>query len=169
MDQLRATTKEESVSQLYRTSVDSPIGKLVLVADEKGLRHLHFPDDSSAYEVDAIEDPERFVDATQQLDAYWAGKRVEFDLPLLPEGTAFRKQVWDALLEVPYGETASYGEVARRIGRPKAARAVGAACGSNPLPIFIPCHRVVGASGALTGFGGGLPIKERLLALEQAG
>ena len=153
--------------QLYRTVVESPIGKLVLVADDEGIRRVHFPDDDSAYEVDAIEDPERFTDALEQLDEYWSGKRTEFDLPLIPEGTEFRMQVWDALLDVPYGKTASYGEIARRVGRPKAARAVGAACGSNPLPIFIPCHRVVGSTGALTGFGGGLPIKEKLLALEK--
>ena len=88
-------------------------------------------------------------------------------MPLAPEGTPFQRRVWDALLEIPYGETTSYGEIARRIGQPQASRAVGLANGSNPLPIIIPCHRVIGSNGSLTGYGGGLPIKQQLLALER--
>lgn len=139
----------------------------MLVGDETGLRHLYFPDDHGSVRAEAVEDPRRFAEALEQLDAYWSGKAIEFDLPLAPEGTPFREKVWDALRGVPYGATVGYGEIARRIGKPSAARAVGGACGSNPLPIFIPCHRIVGASGALTGFGGGLPIKEKLLAIER--
>lgn len=155
------------MSELYRTTVDSPIGTLVLVGDGTGLRHLHFPDDHDSVNPGAVEDRTRFSAALDQLDAYWRGEATDFDLPLAPQGTPFREKVWEALRGVPYGTTVGYGEIARRIGKPSAARAVGGACGSNPLPIFIPCHRIVGANGALTGFGGGLPIKEKLLALEQ--
>jgi len=138
----------------------------VLVGDETGLRHLHFPDDHARVNAEAVEDPKRFTDALEQLDVYWSGEEIEFDLPLAPRGTPFREKVWDALRGVPYGTRVGYGEIARRVGKPSAARAVGGACGSNPLPILIPCHRIVGASGALTGFGGGLPIKKKLLAIE---
>lgn len=155
------------MGELYRTNVDSPIGTLVLVGDETGLRHLHFPDDHAGVDPTAVEGRERFSDALEQLEAYFEEAATEFDLPLAPQGTPFREKVWEALRAVPYGTTVGYGEIARRIGKPSAARAVGGACGSNPLPILIPCHRIVGASGALTGFGGGLPIKEQLLALEQ--
>ena len=107
------------------------------------------------------------TEAKTQLLDYFRGARREFDLPLAPEGTPFRRQVWDALLTIPYGETITYGELARRIGSPKAVRAVGQANHHNPLPIFIPCHRVVGANGALTGYGGGLELKQYLLNLEE--
>lgn len=100
------------------------------------------------------------------LDAYFDRQRVTFDLPLAPAGTPFQRSVWDALRAIPYGETVSYGEIARRVGRPAAVRAVGAANGSNPIPILIPCHRVIGANGTLTGYGGGLDRKRKLLALE---
>jgi methylated-DNA-[protein]-cysteine S-methyltransferase len=109
-----------------------------------------------------------FVDVATQLKEYFEGRRREFELPLAPEGTPFQLRVWNALLEIPYGETISYGELAARIGDRSASRAVGLANGSNPLPIVIPCHRVIGSNGKLTGYGGGLPIKERLLALEGA-
>ncbi len=102
----------------------------------------------------------------KQLREYFAGKRADFDLPLAPEGTEFQRSVWRNLQDIPYGETISYGELAKRVGNPKASRAVGAANGQNPIPIVIPCHRVIGANGKLTGFGGGLPTKEALLALE---
>lgn len=137
------------------------------MGDETGLRRLHFPDDHGSVNPEAVEDPSRFAEALEQLDVYWSGEPMEFELPLAPKGTPFREKVWEALRGVPYGTTVGYGEIARRIRQPSAARAVGGACGSNPLPVFIPCHRIVGASGALTGFGGGLPIKEKLLALEQ--
>jgi methylated-DNA-[protein]-cysteine S-methyltransferase len=109
-----------------------------------------------------------FVDVATQLKEYFDGRRRVFELPLAPEGTPFQLRVWNALLEIPYGETISYGELAARIGDRSASRAVGLANGSNPLPIVIPCHRVIGSNGKLTGYGGGLPIKERLLALEGA-
>ena len=106
--------------------------------------------------------------AAAQLEAYFAGKRQHFDLPLAPEGTGFEQQVWKLLRAIPYGQTCTYGDLARRLNNPRAARAVGGACHRNPLPIFIPCHRVVGAAGKLTGYAGGLPIKKTLLDLEQA-
>ncbi|MBI5502652.1 MAG: methylated-DNA--[protein]-cysteine S-methyltransferase [Deltaproteobacteria bacterium] len=111
-------------------------------------------------------DPKAVLDAARQLSQYFAGKRKTFDLQLAPEGTPFRRATWRALEKIPYGETISYGQLARRIGKPAAARAVGAAVGANPLAIVIPCHRVIGADGSLTGFGGGLPIKRALLQLE---
>ena len=103
----------------------------------------------------------------RQLRAYFAGDLESFDLPLVPAGTTFQLDVWNRLCEIPYGETISYGELARRLGNPNASRAVGLANGSNPIPIVIPCHRVIGSNGKLTGYGGGLPIKEKLLALER--
>ena len=108
-----------------------------------------------------------FGDVVSQLGEYFEGRRRQFDLPLAPAGTPFQQRVWSALLDIPYGETISYGELASRIGQKSASRAVGLANGSNPLPIVIPCHRVIGANGKLTGYGGGLPIKERLLAHER--
>lgn len=105
-------------------------------------------------------------EAFRQLREYFAGKRAEFDLPLAPEGTVFQRAVWRQLQEIPYGETISYGELARRVGNPKASRAVGSANGANPLPIVIPCHRVIASDGTLGGFGGGMPTKQMLLALE---
>ena len=107
--------------------------------------------------------------ARRQLDEYFAARRRRFDLPVAPEGTAFQVRVWRQLERIPYGETISYAELARRIGQPTAARAVGAANGANPIPIVIPCHRVIGANGTLVGFGGGLDVKERLLELESPG
>ncbi len=106
-------------------------------------------------------------EAASQLRSYFAGELQEFDLPLAPEGTPFQREVWEQLCRIPYGETISYGELARRIGNPKACRAVGLANGSNPISIVIPCHRVIGSNGKLTGYGGGLATKEKLLALEQ--
>ena len=107
------------------------------------------------------------AEAVRQLLEYFALKRTSFDLPLAPEGTPFQRSVWRHLQDIPYGETISYGELAKRVGNPKASRAVGAANGKNPLPIVIPCHRVIGSNGTLTGFGGGLPTKEALLGLEK--
>ncbi len=103
----------------------------------------------------------------RQLRVYFAGELKEFDLPLAPDGTPFQQKVWRELCKIPYGETISYGELARRIDNPNASRAVGLANGSNPIPIIIPCHRVIGSNGKLTGYGGGLPIKEKLIALER--
>jgi len=151
------------------THIDSPIGPLLLVGDDAGLRQIAFPKNGKAAEAepDLREDRPAFRELRSQLDAYFEGELETFDLLLAPEGTAFQQKVWRELLNVPYGGTISYGELALRIGNPKASRAVGLANGSNPIPIIIPCHRVIGADGKLTGYGGGLAIKEKLLALEK--
>jgi methylated-DNA-[protein]-cysteine S-methyltransferase len=146
----------------------SPVGPLLLVGDEKSLRQIHFQasrDQRPA--ADWVSRVEPFMHTIAQLEAYFAGQLQQFDLPLAPEGTLFQRSVWQQLRAIPYGETISYGELARRIGNPRASRAVGLANGANPLPIVVPCHRVIGADGSLTGFGGGLPIKRQLLALER--
>jgi methylated-DNA-[protein]-cysteine S-methyltransferase len=146
----------------------TPIGRLTLVGDESGLRRVSFPNKRIPVEVterwQRAEEP--FREAIRQLDLYFEGRLRRFDLALAPEGTPFEREVWSALTEIPYGQTISYSELARRIGRPAASRAVGAANGKNPIPIIVPCHRVIGANGSLTGFGGGLGIKRRLLDLE---
>lgn len=151
--------------------IPSPVGRLRLAGDEQGLRSVSFQNRFSP--ADLAEDWQRteepFREAITQLEAYFAGELHRFDLVLAPEGTPFQREVWSALTTIPYGETVSYGDLARRLGRSNASRAVGAANGRNPIPIIIPCHRVVGADGSLTGFGGGLPIKRRLLELEGGG
>jgi methylated-DNA-[protein]-cysteine S-methyltransferase len=153
---------------MWYTEIESPIGSLRLVADEAGLRRIDFLHGRDPEEPDPAWEsrPEAFEQAARQLHAYFAGQLTSFDLVLAPQGTSFQKRVWDAICEIPYGETITYGELAQRIGNPKGSRAVGLANGSNPIPIVIPCHRVIGSDGRLTGYGGGLPIKERLLALE---
>lgn len=143
--------------------IESPIGPLVLAGDGEVLTHIRFHGESDASWHEA---PEPFVDAIAQLRAYFAGELTAFDLAVRPQGTPFQQSVWRALLDIPYGETTSYGAIAKLIGKPDAVRAVGAANGANPIPIVIPCHRVIGASGKLTGFGGGLDVKEKLLRLE---
>ncbi len=147
----------------------SPVGKLLLTGTEAGLKLISFPKGKQTCTPEANwQKGDNFLRAAiRQLDAYFAGRRKIFDLALDPEGTPFQLSVWQALRDIPYGETVSYGELARRIGHPRASRAVGAANGSNPLPIVIPCHRVIGASGKLTGYGGGLDTKKALLTLEQ--
>jgi methylated-DNA-[protein]-cysteine S-methyltransferase len=149
--------------------MDSPIGVLLLSGNEAGLRTVTFPEKSlpARPDPDWQEDAAVFREPIRQLRAYFAGKLEQFDLPLTPNGTEFQRTVWNALCDIPYGVTISYGELARRIGNPKASRAVGLANGSNPIPIIIPCHRVIGSNGKLTGYGGGLHIKEKLLALER--
>jgi methylated-DNA-[protein]-cysteine S-methyltransferase len=155
--------------------VDTLIGGLLLARDAAGLRLIHFlrSDDVEAdlqvgpVKRDWRRDDDDFNDVVTQLAEYFDGRRREFDLSLAPEGTPFQQLVWRALLDIPYGETTSYGELATRIGQRSASRAVGLANGSNPLPIVIPCHRVIGANGKLTGYGGGLAIKDQLLALER--
>jgi methylated-DNA-[protein]-cysteine S-methyltransferase len=149
--------------------IDSPVGPLLVAADEAGLRLVHFqtgrrrkPDPSWQ------RDPAAFRSLAQQLGEYFRGERRTFDLPLAPRGTSFQLATWRVLATIPYGETISYAELARRVGRPAASRAVGAANGANPLPIVVPCHRVIGKDGSLTGFGGGLPTKRALLELEGA-
>lgn len=150
--------------------MDTPIGVLTLAADEHGLRRIDFPPphgpspgaDWQTGSSDVL------LEAQRQLGEYFAGKRLHFDLPLSPRGTDFQRAVWSTLAEIPYGGTWSYRDLAERIGKPTAMRAVGAANGRNPLPIVLPCHRVIGANGSLTGFGGGLPTKQFLLKLEGA-
>jgi methylated-DNA-[protein]-cysteine S-methyltransferase len=152
----------------YYQYMETPIGKLLLAGDGEKLTLLGFPTGSMArrHESDWKQDPAPFADVRQQLEQYFAGQRQQFDLPLAPQGTDFQQRVWGALQEIPFGETWSYGQLARHIGKPKASRAVGAANGLNPIPVIIPCHRVIGASGKLTGFGGGLETKRYLLDLE---
>jgi len=151
------------------TFTNTPVGPILLGMDEVGLRFIHFQQGENALRPD----PEwRLVedlpgDAVSQLRSYFAGELRQFDLPLAPEGTTFQLEVWAAIEEIPYGQTLSYAGLARRIGRPRAVRAVGAANSQNPLPIVIPCHRVIGSDGSLTGYGGGVRIKEALLALER--
>lgn len=151
----------------YR-NVDSPIGRLVLAGQGDHLTHLvlehtvHPPLSQSQW----IEDAEAFPNVVSQLEAYFAGELTGFDVALRPTGTDFQRQIWDALCEIPYGETRSYGDIARRIGKPAAVRAVGMANGRNPIAIIVPCHRVIGANGCLTGYAGGLDVKRALLQLE---
>ena len=154
---------------MYYTFVPSPVGQLLLAGSQDALQVIGFSTGNKARgtQPDWQRRDELFLDAAQQLAEYFDGKRRAFDLPLQPDATPFQALVLKALQRVPYGETRSYGEIARAIGRPKAARAVGTANGNNPLPIVIPCHRVVGSNGALTGFGGGLPTKRYLLDLER--
>ena len=141
--------------------VETPVGRLGLVASERGLRRVLWDG-----EPGAGGDAAMLGAAAAQLLEYFAGKRRAFDLPLDLDGTDFQRRAWTALAAIPYGETRSYGEQARRLGVPRAARAIGAANGANPVPIVLPCHRLVGADGSLTGFGGGLDVKRRLLELE---
>ena|SRR5215475_207948 len=149
--------------------LDSPLGSLLLVGDELGLRQIRFAKNGRPAPRDVAwqEDPPAFKKPIDQLRAYFRGELEQFDLALRPEGTTFQQRVWSELSKIPYGQTISYGELARRIHRPTASRAVGLANGRNPIPIVIPCHRVLGSGGKLTGYGGGLAIKEKLLALEK--
>ena len=163
--------KTLSAQHLYHHTISSPIGDLLLVGDEDSLHGLYFQygkrgPHAPEEEWESAEKP--FREVKRQLKAYFDGKLKAFDVPLSPRGTEFQLKVWEALRTIPYGKTWSYGELARRIRRPDAQRAVGAANGQNPLPVIVPCHRVIGADGSLTGFGGGLPIKQKLLALEGA-
>jgi methylated-DNA-[protein]-cysteine S-methyltransferase len=146
----------------------TPIGRLTIAADAQGLRNVVFETNKyqAADRASWKRDSAPLHAAREQLEAYFAGERQHFDLPLQPVGTPFQLKVWRTLAEIPYGATWSYGDVAKRIGEPKAVRAVGAANGRNPLPIVLPCHRVIGSDGSLTGFGGGLPTKQFLLRHE---
>jgi methylated-DNA-[protein]-cysteine S-methyltransferase len=148
----------------YVMRVDTPVGEMWLAQDGDALVELRLPGDA-APEGEPRETP-LLKEAASQLGEYFAGRRASFDLPLKPEGTGFRRAVWAALIEIPAGKTASYGDIARAIGKPKASRAVGSANHANPLPVFIPCHRVIGSGGSLVGYGGGLDMKQKLLALE---
>jgi methylated-DNA-[protein]-cysteine S-methyltransferase len=150
--------------------IDSPVGPLLVAADESGLRLIHFQSGRKRRGPDPSwrRDPAAFRALARQLGEYFRRERRTFDLALAPRGTVFQLATWRALATIPYGETISYAELARRVGRPAASRAVGAANGANPLPIVVPCHRVIGKDGSLTGFGGGLHAKRTLLELEGA-
>ncbi len=147
---------------------DSPIGRLVLAARHDQLVALHLPGSDDPLPIGDARTTPILARTAHQLAEYFAGTRTAFDLALAPEGTAFQRRVWDALLAIPYGTTCSYGTIAQAIGRPAASRAVGAANGRNPIAIIVPCHRVIGANGTLTGYGGGLAAKQFLLAHERA-
>jgi methylated-DNA-[protein]-cysteine S-methyltransferase len=157
------------VASVSFTQIESPVGPLLLAADHTGLRNIVFVNGRHTARPDPTwhQDARLLHEPIRQLQAYFAGELETFSLPLAPAGTAFQLAVWRGLCAIPYGETISYGELARRLGNPNASRAVGLANGSNPIPIVIPCHRVIGSNGKLTGYGGGLPIKEKLLALER--
>jgi len=150
--------------------IDSPVGPLMLAADDSGLRHIEFRDNRHPADTgDWHGGDNAILQATEaQLAEYFAGTRTTFDLPLAPRGPDFQVAVWRELARIPFGTTISYAQLALRMGNANAMRAVGAANGRNPLPIVLPCHRVIGADGALVGFGGGLPVKEFLLRLEGA-
>jgi methylated-DNA-[protein]-cysteine S-methyltransferase len=144
----------------------APVGRIIVIADDEAVTRIelsakHRPKGKPAYNS-------VLTRAEKQLAEYFAGQREEFDLLLKPEGTAFQKKVWEALKRIPFGQTRTYGQIAKAVKSPAASRAVGAACGRNPLPIVVPCHRVIGSSGSLTGFGGGLAMKEWLLKHEGA-
>jgi methylated-DNA-[protein]-cysteine S-methyltransferase len=154
-----AASGAASVVRVHR--VETPIGPLWLAAGEGGLASIAFHGPAGARSGDALT-----RDAEEQLRAYFDGELERFELPLAPRGTDFQRRVWDAVAGIPYGTTTTYGALAASLGNPRACRAVGAANGRNPLPIVVPCHRVIGTSGALTGYGGGLEVKRALLALE---
>jgi len=154
------------------TVIDSPLGPLTLTSDGRSLTRVHLPgpDGGAAVRREWVEDESTapLPEVKRQLAAYFDGRLRQFDLPLAPAGTQFQQRVWEELARIPYGITASYGEIARRIGLPGSARAVGMANGANPIAIILPCHRVIGASGKLVGYGGGLPRKVALLTFETA-
>ena len=154
----------------YWHEVDSPVGPLLLTSDGAALTRVHFQSPGRPLRPERTwqHDKSPFKTACAQLKEYFAGRRRDFSVRLSLAGTDFQRMVWQALQAIPYGETITYGELARRIGQPTAARAVGLANGSNPVPIIVPCHRVIGADGSLTGFGGGLRTKRHLLELEGA-
>jgi methylated-DNA-[protein]-cysteine S-methyltransferase len=151
------------------TTVASPIGELLLLGDEQALRGLYMQDGRKPMRIAPgwQQTASAFANVAAQLHEYFDGRRIAFDVPLLMHGTTFERRVWRALQDIPYGETVSYGELARRIGQPSAPRAVGLANGRNPISVIVPCHRVIGANGSLTGYGGGLERKRILLELER--
>jgi methylated-DNA-[protein]-cysteine S-methyltransferase len=153
------------------TTIETPVGVLLVARNEAGIAEIHFERNGRPARPDPAwtRDDGAFVDLRDQLDLYFGGQLRRFDLPLAPAGTPFQMRVWEALRAIPYGQTRTYGQIAQSIGRPSACRAVGAANGANPLPIVVPCHRVVGSDGSLTGFGGGIEVKARLLRFESEG
>jgi methylated-DNA-[protein]-cysteine S-methyltransferase len=159
----------EHESKISYGYFDSPVGPLLVAGDTDRLHLISFPTERRTNEpqADWQRDDALFAEAFKQLHAYFAGELTRFDLPLRLAGTAFQNKVWTALCDIPFAETISYGALASRIGKPSACRAVGGANGANPLPIVVPCHRVIGSDKSLTGFGGGIEIKRFLLAHEQ--
>ncbi|UFU07189.1 methylated-DNA--[protein]-cysteine S-methyltransferase [Ruania halotolerans] len=158
------------MTTIFRHDLPSPIGDMVLLSDGESLTGLLYPGHTTvSLAQDARPDPGSFSLAVAQLEEYFAGERTVFDIPINPRGTAFQRRCWDALLTIPYGTTRSYGEIAAIVGEPGAARAVGLANNRNPISIIVPCHRVIGADGSLTGYGGGMPAKRYLLDLESRG
>ncbi|HXW89344.1 MAG TPA: methylated-DNA--[protein]-cysteine S-methyltransferase [Terriglobales bacterium] len=157
------------MARVRYTQIESPVGRLLLAMDEAGLRHIRFLEarQGARPEPAWTRDRTPFSALIRELRAYFHGELERFDQPLAPEGTSFQLTVWTELSAIPYGETISYQELAHRVGNPHASRAVGMANGANPIPIVIPCHRVIGSDGKLTGYGGGLAIKQKLLALER--
>ena len=167
---MKASTELHAASeQLLYTTMKSPVGSLLLAADERGLRFLSFVRDDRPARIESSwrESDDAFMETKRQLDAYFRRELRAFTIPLHLVGTEFQRSVWNALLQIPYGSTTSYGELAFKIGRPSAVRAVGGANHANPIAIIVPCHRVIGSTGKLVGYGGGLYVKDRLLALER--
>lgn len=164
-----AETKIED--ELRYELLDGPFGRVLLLAGAQGLRRIHFQAGPAPLDIAPgwTRDPAALAEAAAQLEAYFAGEREAFDLPLDPRGTPFQREVWAELRRIPYGQTRSYAQLAAALGRPEASRAVGAANGGNPLAVVIPCHRVLGADGALRGYAGGTAIKAGLLQLEAGG
>jgi methylated-DNA-[protein]-cysteine S-methyltransferase len=160
----------KSRMQMYWHELESPVGRLLLAGERERLGLVHFQAGPRPLrpKADWVADASAFRAVVRQINEYFAGARRTFDLELAMPGTDFQRAVWSALRSIPYGVTVSYAELARRLGRPRAVRAVGSANGANPLPIVVPCHRVIGSDGSLTGFGGGLEAKRRLLELERA-
>lgn len=160
--------KTKNPPMLYNR-IRTPIGPIVLAGDGEALGFVGLPESRHPLDIppEWVHSAQAFTQAKHQFDAYFAGELTDFDLPLAPQGTEFQQRVWMALRAIPYATTISYVELARRIGNPKASRAVGLANGANPLSIIVPCHRVIGANGSLTGYGGGLMAKRHLLDLER--
>jgi methylated-DNA-[protein]-cysteine S-methyltransferase len=152
-------------SPTFTIPLDTPVGRLVLESDADVLIGIWLPNETRRARGDGNDAPPVLKDAATQLEEYFAGERTEFQVAMELDGTAFQREVWAELSRIPYGETISYGELARRVGRPKGPRAVGQANGKNPIPIIVPCHRVL-ASNGIGGYGGGLPMKRTLLAVE---
>jgi methylated-DNA-[protein]-cysteine S-methyltransferase len=165
-----ATAKQDTDKRYVYKWMDSPVGRLKLVATDNGLAAILWERDRPRrvrLDIDGAGETHPVIMETErQLEEYFAGRRTGFTVPLDPAGTVFQRKVWSALLTIPFGETRSYGQIAKQIGSPDAVRAVGAANGRNPISIVTPCHRVIGATGKLTGFAGGLDAKAFLLALE---
>ena len=169
MNQFFNSTLSTLRAENYFTKFESPLGSIILVGSNRGLHDLFFEGQKYAPLISSSwqRDDARFLDVINQLREYFSGTRTKFTVPLDLQGTPFQKFVWSVLIEIPYASTLSYADVARRIGNPRAVRAVGSAIGRNPVSIIVPCHRVIGSSGVLTGYAGGLQRKRRLLELEK--